>query len=375
MATDSKLNSGGKTSAKRVLITGLNGFIGHHIADVILRKTDWFIVALSRIDSPSAKNRLAEIASGSNQFEDRVEFIYHDLRSPINEYLSHRLGDVNYILHLAAGANVDQSIQFPMEFVQDNVLGTCNLLDFARTLPALEIFLYFSTAEVFGPAAPGVAFKEWDRYKSSNPYAASKAGGEELAISYMNTYGLPVVITHTMNVFGERQPPERFIPKVINAVKAWQRIFIHSNADRTKAGTRFYIHARNVGAAILFLIEKHHTTGKVVGDKFNLVGEDEIDNLSLAEMIARVVGNPLKYELVDFHSSRPGHDLRYALDGSKLKEMGFEYPESFEESLKETVTWYINHDEWLGHESLKERLLKESETYDENSRQEDKKSG
>jgi len=358
-------NNADVTPRKRVLVTGLDGFIGHHIADVFLSKTDWDIVGLSKIDSASTLHRLSEMAATNGNFKDRVEFLYHDLRTPITEYLSQRLGSINYIFHLAASTHVDRSIECPLEFVLDNVIGTCNLLDYARTLNSLEIFLYFSTDEVFGPAAPGQDFKEWDRYRSSNPYAATKAAAEELAISYMNTYGLPVVITHTMNVFGERQHPEKYFPKVINAVKAGQRIFIHSNPDRTKAGTRFYLHARNVGAALIFLVKQHHATGKVVGDKFNIVGEKEIDNLSLAEMIAGVVGKPLQYEMVDFHSSRPGHDLRYSLDGTKLKNMDFEFPDTFEDSLKDTVNWYLKHDGWLLHEISKDKLNQENVAYEE----------
>ncbi len=332
---------------KRVLLTGIDGFIGHHVAEGILKNTDWKLVGMSKIDSASTLHRLTDIDLWSRQFAGRVDFIYHDLRAPINPYIANRIGPVTAILHLAASTHVDRSIECPMEFVQDNVVGTCNLLDYARTLDGLELFNYFSTDEVFGPAPEGVAYKEWDRYMSSNPYAASKAGGEELAYSYYNTYGLPVFITHTMNVFGERQHPEKFIPKTINAARQGSRLFIHSDSSRTKAGTRHYVHARNVAAALLFLVDQFEKGAKIVGDKFNIVGEREVDNLTLAQAIAKVVGKPLNYELVDFHSSRPGHDLRYALDGAKLKAMGFEYPKTFEQSLQKTVEWYLKHEEWL----------------------------
>lgn len=350
---------------KRVLLTGIDGFIGHHIAEGILKTTDWKLIGLSKIDSASTLHRLADMDMWSGKFAGRVEFIYHDLRAPINPYIANRIGPVNYILHLAASTHVDRSIECPMEFVQDNVVGTCNLLDYARTLDGLDLFSYFSTDEVFGPAPEGVAYKEWDRYKSSNPYAATKAGGEELAYSYYNTYGLPLVITHTMNVFGERQHPEKFIPKTINAARAGERLFIHSDSSRTKAGSRFYVHARNVAAAMLFLIAQHEAGKPIIGDKFNIVGEKEVDNLSLAQFIAKVVGQELKYELVDFHTSRPGHDLRYALDGTKLKEMGFQYPKTFEQSLEKTVQWYMKHPEWLLAEFSKSQFQKEAREFDE----------
>ncbi|MEK7563703.1 MAG: GDP-mannose 4,6-dehydratase [Patescibacteria group bacterium] len=354
---------------KRVLLTGIDGFIGHHIAEGILKNTDWKVIGLSKIDTASTLHRLQDIEFWSAKYAGRVEFVYHDLRAPLNPYVSNRIGPVNYILHLAASTHVDRSIEYPMEFVQDNVVGTCNLLDYARTLDGLELLAYFSTDEVFGPAPEGVAYKEWDRYMSSNPYAASKAGGEELAYSYYNTYGLPVVITHTMNVFGERQHPEKFFPKVINAALQGEKIFIHSNPERTKAGSRFYVHARNVCAAMLFLIAQHEKGVKIIGDKFNIVGEREMDNLTLAQFIAKAVGKELKYDLVDFHSSRPGHDLRYALDGTKLKDMGYAHPKTFEESLTKTVEWYVEHPEWLLADFSKAQFQKEAHAFDEGAKQ------
>ncbi len=350
---------------KRVLLTGIDGFIGHHIAEGILKSTDWTVIGLSKIDMASTLHRLEDIDRWKTEFAGRVEFIYHDLRSPINPYVANRIGPVNYIFHLAASTHVDRSIEFPMEFVQDNVVGTCNLLEYARMLDGLDLFLYFSTDEVFGPAPAGVAFKEWDRYRSSNPYAASKAGGEELVVAYHNTYNFPAMITHTMNVFGERQHPEKFIPKTINAALHGERLFIHSNPERTAAGSRFYVHARNVCAAMLFLIDQFEQGNVELGDKFNIVGEREVDNLTLAKMIAQAVGKDLNYELVDFHSSRPGHDLRYALDGSKLAAMGFHYPKTFEESITKTVQWYLQHQEWLLAEFSKMIFAKEKQAFDE----------
>ena len=344
---------------KRVLLTGIDGFIGHHLAEGILKNTDWKVVGLSKIDCASTLHRLTDMDRWKD-FAGRIEFIYHDLRSPVNAYVANHIGPVNYIFHLAANTHVDRSIEYPMEFVQDNVVGTCNILEFARELQGLDLFVYFSTDEVFGPAPEGVAFKEWDRYKASNPYAATKAGGEELAYAYYNTYRLPVIISHTMNVFGERQHPEKYIPKVINAVLRGERLFIHSNADRTKAGTRHYVHARNVTAAVLFLTGHHE-----LGDKYNIVGEREMDNLELAQFIAKVVGKELKYDLVDFHSSRPGHDLRYALDGTKLKDMGYAHPKTFEESLTKTVEWYVEHPEWLLADFSKAQFQKEAHAFDE----------
>jgi dTDP-glucose 4,6-dehydratase len=134
-----------------------------------------------------------------------------------------------------------------MEFVQDNVVGTVNILDYSRkNLPNLEKFVYFSTDEIFGVAPPGVSYKEYDRYNSTNPYSASKAAAEEFCVAYENTYKMPIVVTHTMNVFGERQHPEKFIPATIQKVRDGEKVIIHADPSRTKAGTRMYIHAKDV---------------------------------------------------------------------------------------------------------------------------------
>ena len=179
------------------------------------------------------------------------------MKAQINPWIEKEIGKVDIILHLAAGSHVDRSIEYPMEFVLDNVVGTANILEFARkTNKNLDRFIYFSTDEVFGPAPKGIDYKENDRYNSTNPYSATKAGGEELAVAYQNTYGLPIYITHTMNVFGERQHPEKFIPMSIKNIRDNKLVSIHSDKSRTIPGSRHYIHAEDVSEAILFLLQK-----------------------------------------------------------------------------------------------------------------------
>ncbi|MBI2140925.1 GDP-mannose 4,6-dehydratase [Candidatus Woesearchaeota archaeon] len=325
----------------RVLITGGAGFIGHHLVEGVLKETDWEIVIMDRLDVSGSLERLRDISIWERE-KHRVKFIWWDLKAPVNQIAANQIGKLDYIWHLAASSHVDRSIQDPLSFVMDNVVGTCNILNFAREIKGLKLFIYFSTDEVFGPAPEGVLYKEWDRYKSGNPYAATKAGAEELCVAFENTYKLPIIVTHTMNCFGERQHPEKFIPMCIRKILNGETVTIHSDKTKTKSGSRFYIHARNVGEALLFLTKKCQ-----IGEKYNLVGEREVSNLDLAKFIAKVVGKELKYEMVDFHSSRPGHDLRYALDGTKLKELGFEYPKTFEESMAKTVKWTLEHKEWL----------------------------
>lgn len=339
---------------KTVLITGGAGFIAHHVIDAILRETDWKIISLDRLDFSGNLNRLHDILQTYDQSTKmRVKIVYHDLRAEINPLINSMIKDTNIILHLAAGSHVDRSIEYPTEFLMDNTLGTVNLLQYARTLPKLERFVYFSTDEVFGPAPVGVNYKEFDRYNSTNPYSASKAAAEEFCVAFENTYKLPIYITHTMNVFGERQHPEKFIPMTIRRVRNGEKVSIHSDQTKTIPGSRHYIHAKDVASALLFILnlDKNSITvddyGGAKCPKFNIVGAEEINNLELAKMIAKAQNKPLNYEMVDFHSSRPGHDLRYALSGEYMRKLGW-YPKiTLSERITEVVNWTLANEKWL----------------------------
>lgn len=342
--------------SKTVLITGGAGFIAHHVIEKILRETDWKIICLDRLDISGNLNRLADMLMPIDPrlVSHRLRIVFHDLKAEINSQIAHDIGDVDIVLHLAAGSHVDRSITYPMEFVQDNVIGTVNMLDYARKYhPNLERFVYFSTDEIYGIAPPGVAYKEYDRYNSTNPYSASKAAAEEFCVAYENTYKMPIVVTHTMNVFGERQHPEKFIPATIQKVRDGETVVIHADPTRTVAGSRMYIHAKDVAEGLMFILGlpqdyKHQGDyGHAHCPKFNLVGTEEIDNLTLAQMIAQAVGNELKYEMTDFHTSRPGHDMRYALDGGLLKELGWEPKIKLSERIKEVVDWTLHNERWL----------------------------
>jgi dTDP-glucose 4,6-dehydratase len=335
--------------SKSVLVTGGAGFIAHHVIEHILDNTDWTIVSLDRLDFSGNLNRLQEVV-GSRKDSNRVKVVHHDLKAPLNSQIVSAIGSINYIAHLAAGSHVDRSIDYPMEFVLDNVVGTANLLEYAKNLNHLDKLVYFSTDEVFGPAPGDVKYKENDRYNSTNPYSASKAGAEELVVAFENSYQMPNIITHTMNVFGERQHPEKFIPLCIDNVLNNKKIWIHGNKEKTKAGSRHYIHAKDVASALLFLLNNStpsipDKTG-IKCPKYNIVGAEEIDNLSLAKFIAKVLGKQLKYEIIDFHSSRPGHDLRYALDGNKMMKLGW-MPSKVFDTLEQTIKWTVDNKKWL----------------------------
>ena len=274
---------------KNVLITGGSRFYAHHLIYYLLNNTGWKIVSLDRLDYSGNLNRLDSILSKlTAKQKSRIKVVFHDLKSEINPWIKKDLGDIDVILHLAAGSHVDRSIDFPMEFVLDNVVGTANILDYARYIndkKGLERIIYFSTDEVFGPAKQGIDYKENDRYNSTNPYSATKAGGEELAVAYENTYGLPVYITHTMNVFGERQHPEKFIPMCIKKIRDGETVTIHS--DKTKKfqdQVIIFMLKMLLKLYILLtdIIIKHETDfGGAKCPKFNIVGSEELIILSL----------------------------------------------------------------------------------------------
>jgi len=319
---------------KTILISGGCGFIGSHFVEHVLKNTSWNIVIIDKLSYASfGFDRIKESGALENR---RVKIITWDLCCEISPYLLKEIGEINYIVHMAAETHVDNSISQPVNFIKNNIMSTVQLLEYARKLKSLEIFFYFSTDEVYGPALGDKMFSEDERHNPTNPYSASKSSAEMICMSYHNTYKIPVMRINVMNAFGEMQHPEKFIPKIIDKISKGEKVEIHSYPDKKTSGTRFYIHSRNIAAGVLFLIEN----GKI-GESYNLTGEKEVSNLEMAQMIAKYMGKELKYEMVDFHSDRPGHDLRYGLSGEKMKKMGWKLPVNFEESLKKTIRWEL----------------------------------
>lgn len=338
------MSKGNYLRSKSVLVTGGAGFIGHHVVEHFLRNTDWEIVILDALNYAGNLNRLTNIDSFEAN-RHRVKFVYHDLRAPIMEGVAGMIGQVDYILHLAAETHVDKSLQDPTPFVYSNVVGTLNMLEFARNYQTdLKRYIQISTDEVYGPAPEGINWKEWDRLKPSNPYSATKAGADCLALAYANSYKTSIIITRTMNNFGERQDPEKFVPKTIRHLLRGEKVIIHGTPDNI--GSRHWLHARNHADALLFLLT-HGENGEI----YNVVGDIELDNLEMANKIAKVVMNreliAEEVEFIDFYKSRPGHDRRYALDGMKIREAGWEPKVPFDESLERTIKWTLKHREWL----------------------------
>lgn len=329
----------------RVLLTGAGGFVGSHTLRHILATTDWTVVIIDSFRHKGTTDRIKVQMEGYDP--SRVEVHTHDLRVPISKQLAYRLGHIDYVISMASESHVDRSIEEPRDFIENNISLVLTLLEYVKEHPVKK-FLHVSTDEVYGPAPDGHNHKEGEPHKPSNPYSASKAAQEDICYAYWRTYGLPIIVTNTMNIIGELQDPEKYVPLVMQRVVKGEPVTIHASADG-KIGSRYYLHARNQADALVYLLNTVEPTVYGGGDisRFNIVGEREVDNLELAQMIAGCVGKELRYELVDFHSSRPGHDLRYALDGQKMKEHGWKAPFGLEDSLKKTVSWTLDHQEWL----------------------------
>ena len=324
-----------------ILITGGCGFIGHHFVEHIFRKTNWNIIIIDKLSYASAGYK--RLKSNGTYDSSRVKVFSWDLSLPIPPGMLIEIGErIDYIVHMAADTHVDNSIKDPVPFIQNNINSTIQILEFSRNIKNLKQFFYFSTDEVYGPALNDTLFKESDRHTPTNPYSASKSGAEQICVSYRNTYNVPVISVNVMNAFGERQHVEKFIPKVIYKILHNEKIYVHSYPDKKVSGSRFYIHARNISSAVLFLIQNG-----TVGEGYNIAGEEEVSNLDMVLEISKIMNLPAEIELVDFHSDRPGHDLRYGLDGTKLKKLGWTPPTNFLESLKKCVEWFMENQEWL----------------------------
>lgn len=330
----------------KILITGGCGFLGSHMVDYLLKNTDYDIVCLDRLDTSGTLHRLNQVLDDPAK-KARVSFVFHDLKAEINEFVAQKLGkDIDYIIHIAASSHVDRSIIDPLSFVMDNVVGTTNLLNWARTLPNLKRFLNFSTDESVGPAPIGYDHVEEDPHRPSNPYSASKAGQEDIGYSFFVTYKLPVITTRTMNIYGPMQHAEKLLPKAIRHVQQDQPMPIHSEIDDNGnvvfIGSRYWIHVSDVADAVWHILNHGN-----VGEFYNVIGFDERNNYEIAAEVAKNVGKELQVVYQDVHKQRPGHDRRYALDGTKLKNLGWTPKYSIEAGIADTVAWTLQHPEWL----------------------------
>ena len=326
---------------KKILITGGAGFVGHHCVEHFLKNTDWKVVVLDSLNYAGNLNRITD----SEYFDaKRIGFIWHDLCSPISKTTRDMIGDLDYMIHFAAESHVDKSLEDSIPFVKSNVLGTANLMEYLKNFQPHCRTIVFSTDEVFGPAPQGVYYKEDDRFKPSNPYSAAKAGEEMIAYSFAHAFGLPVFVVRSMNIIGERQHPEKFLPKVIRSIIDDKKITLHGLGE-ADLSSRCWIHARNVADGIVFLLDKGQS-----GEFYHIVGEER-SVLEIANWVSQAVrGKNLdesRIEWLDYHKARPGHDKRYALSGQKMAAMGWKPPVNLEESVKKTVDWTLKNPVWL----------------------------
>lgn len=337
---------------RRCLITGIGGSIAVHFLAHFFYNTDWEIVGIDSFRHKGWTDRVRVMLESHPDWNKRLTVVTHDLTAPFSPLLKKKIGHIDYIISMASLSDVEASIQNPVPFIENNINLTLSLLEYAREVKP-EVFVQISTDEVYGAVSSkhDDLRTEWDPIVPSNPYAASKACQEAIAISYWRTYGVPVIITNTMNNFGEMQQSSKFPAMIQKWIAAGKKLTIHGRVG--EIGSRSYIHSRNFADAVLFLLKNcpphmHVANTADKPDRYNIAGDKQLDNLELAQTISKLMGQEeLDYELVDTHTQRPGHDPHYGLDSKKLYDLGWNPPLTFEDSLKNTIDWQSEHPEWM----------------------------
>ena len=313
----------------RILVTGAAGFSGSHVVEELLRNDENFVFILDRLTYAGRLSALAHLP------KDRLKFIYHDFKATVPDWMIEDFGQIDYIVHAGAETHVARSFSAPELFVHSNVVGTFHLLEAARKLKPKK-FIYVSTDEVFGPSTDH-PFHEDDALNPTNPYSAAKAAGEMIAWGHYKSFGVPLIITRTGNMFGTRQHVEKFIPLAVRKILRQETLDIHE--DNGIIGTREWLHVRNQANALAFLLEHG-----VVGERYQISGIRR-SNLEVAQILATALEMPLKYRLTK--SDRPFHDNDYAIDGSKILKLGWVAPVPFEGALEELAIWLRENPTWL----------------------------
>lgn len=340
------------------MITGASGFVGSNLLLHALRNTDWDFITPISARHQGSQLRLNAVLGTDPSFRGRVRVVHCDLTMPFTHSL---FGGPrpDYIWHLAAESHVDRSLADPVPFVQNNVNLMLNMLEYARQVEPQVLFL-FSTDEVYGDSPDLVGHREWSPIRPSNPYAASKASQEALAYSWWRAYNVPVVITNAMNliggtVYGLHQHPEKYVPKVMKALRDGTLLTVHTNAQG-KSGGRCWINVEHVfdyyyGLTNLLREDKdlhYYPNRPEFPYRYNIAGP-HLSNLEIAKKLAEYSGKHLRYDLVDFHGQRPGHDPEYALDTSKIQDLGWR-AETIDDTLKDIVDFYRKYPEALDEE-------------------------
>jgi len=330
---------------KKILITGGAGFIGSHVVRLFVNTfTKDMIYNLDALTYAGNLENLKDV-----EFQDNYAFIHADiqdldaLKSIFNEK------KITHVIHLAAESHVDRSITDPLAFVKTNVLGTSNLLQAAREEWGTEfkdrLFYHVSTDEVYGSLGDTGFFYEDTAYDPRSPYSASKASSDHFVRAYYHTYGMPIVISNCSNNYGPNQFPEKLIPLMINNIIHKKPLPVYGEGLNVRDWLYVIDHARAI--ACIF-------NGGEVGETYNIGGHNEWSNIDLVHLLCDTMDEKLGRDkgdsrsLITYVKDRAGHDLRYAIDATKLKDkLGWEPSLQFEEGLSKTIDWYLANSEWL----------------------------
>ena len=338
---------------RTLLITGGAGFIGSHVVRLLANKyPKYHIICLDKLTYAGNLKTLEDVAPLPNYtFVEADICDYERMRELLAEYT------VDGIIHLAAESHVDRSISDPFTFARTNVMGTLSLLEAVRVVWGAsptgfegKRFYHISTDEVYGALELGGGFfTEETKYAPHSPYSASKASSDHFVRAYHDTYGLPTLVTNCSNNYGPYQFPEKLIPLFIDNIRKRKPLPVYGKGENIRDWLFVEDHAR----AIDLIFHEGKTA-----DTYNIGGFNEWRNIDLIHLLVKVtdrlLGHPEGYseELITFVTDRAGHDLRYAIDSSKLqRELGWEPSLQFEEGLEKTVQWYLEHQDWIDHVS------------------------
>ncbi|HNP24266.1 MAG TPA: dTDP-glucose 4,6-dehydratase [Panacibacter sp.] len=332
---------------KHILITGGAGFIGSHVVRLFVNNyPDYKIINLDALTYAGNLENLKDIEHAPNYFFEKVNIL--DAAALETVFEKHEVSDV---IHLAAESHVDRSISSPLDFVYTNIIGTVNLLNIARHRwkdnYAAHRFHHVSTDEVFGTLGDTGFFTETTSYSPNSPYSASKASSDHFVRAYGETYGMGYVITNCSNNYGPNHFPEKLIPLFINNIINNKPLPVYGKGENTRDWLFVIDHARAIDT--VFHHGKNH-------DSYNVGGFNEWKNLDLVKLLCQLMDDRLgrapgtSEQLINYVTDRPGHDLRYAIDASKInRELGWSPSVTFEEGLGRTIDWYLQNTEWLQH--------------------------